>query len=68
MGRALKIGEHSSGEGQHKGIGRALIEKAEEISRENGKNLLLVTSAVGTREYYRALGFVRIGPYMEKKL
>ncbi|MFV2040533.1 MAG: tRNA uridine(34) 5-carboxymethylaminomethyl modification radical SAM/GNAT enzyme Elp3 [Candidatus Hydrothermarchaeales archaeon] len=68
LGRALKIGEQSSGEGQHKGIGRALIEKAKEISRENGKNLLLVTSAVGTREYYRALGFKLLGPYMEKKL
>jgi elongator complex protein 3 len=68
LGRALKIGEKNADGQQHIGIGRELLEKAEETSRESGKNRLLVTSAVGTREYYRTLGFERIGPYMGKKL
>ena len=29
---------------------------------------MLVTSAVGTREYYRGLGYRRAGPYMAKPL
>ena len=68
LGKALKLGEQSISEGQHKGIGMALLGIAEELARENGKNRLFVTSAVGTREYYRKQGFRRIGPYMEKKL
>jgi elongator complex protein 3 len=29
---------------------------------------MLVTSAVGTRNYYRRLGYERSGPYMAKPL
>jgi elongator complex protein 3 len=29
---------------------------------------LLVTSAVGTREYYRKFGYERAGPYVAKAL
>ena len=68
FGRALKIGEQNTIKGQHRGLGRELLSKAEEISLENGKTRLLVTSAVGTREYYRRMGFERIGAYMGKKL
>jgi elongator complex protein 3 len=31
-------------------------------------DVLLVTSAVGTRNYYRRLGYERSGPYMAKRL
>jgi elongator complex protein 3 len=29
---------------------------------------MLVTSAVGTRNYYRAFGYERLGPYVAKRL
>ena len=44
---------------------RSMESRAKE---ELGQGKLLVTSAVGTREYYRKLGYERLGPYMAKKL
>lgn len=54
---------------QHKGLGRKLMEEAERISLEEfGKKKIVVISAVGTREYYRKLGYARDGVYMSKHL
>jgi len=45
------------------------MEKAEEIaSSELGADKIIVISAIGTREYYRRLGYERVGPYMGKEL
>ena len=54
-----KVAElHKAGEGaQHLGLGRKLIEAAVEIAKTRGYTRLNVISAVGTREYYRSLGF-----------
>ncbi len=51
---------------QHHGFGRQLMEKAEEIAKENGYSKIAVISAVGTREYYRKLGYELEGSYMVK--
>ncbi len=51
---------------QHQGFGRRLMEKAEEIAKENGCSKIAVISAVGTREYYRKLGYELEGTYMTK--
>ncbi len=51
---------------QHRGLGRALMAAAEEEARSAGFGRLYVMSAVGTREYYRSLGFERAGPHMAK--
>ena len=51
---------------QHRGFGRALLEGAETEARAAGYSGVYVTSAVGTREYYRAHGYVRSGPYLRK--
>lgn len=51
---------------QHRGYGRNLLGEAEKISLENGRSRVLVTSALGVREYFRRLGYRRTGPYMEK--
>ena len=48
--------------------GEALIEEAKIIAREAGQETLLVMSGVGVREYYRKLGFERVGPYMGIRL
>ncbi|MGC2358820.1 MAG: elongator complex protein 3 [Thermoplasmata archaeon] len=51
---------------QHRGFGRSLLEAAEGEARGRGYSGVYVTSAVGTREYYRARGYARSGPHMRK--
>ncbi|MDR2106074.1 MAG: GNAT family N-acetyltransferase, partial [Coriobacteriales bacterium] len=58
-----EVSDASGGEGapdegaQHLGLGKRLIEAACDIARTHGYERLNVISSVGTREYYRALGF-----------
>ncbi len=71
--RQLKVlgtatGLEDEGDVQHRGLGRSLMDEAEEKCRELGRDKVTVISAVGTREYYRKLGYERDGPYMSKKL
>jgi len=56
-GPALRIGADSRGEAQHMGLGRRLIQHARHIARAEGYRQLAVIAAIGTREYYRKLGF-----------
>jgi elongator complex protein 3 len=63
-----KKGKTKSGKVQHTGIGKKLMEKAEEIARKYFKKKMVVISAVGTRGYYRKLGYKLQGSYMVKKL
>lgn len=66
-GRVSKL--HESKEGtQHLGFGRTLVNRACEIARLNNYASIAVISAVGTRQYYRKLGFECDGLYMRKKL
>ncbi|MEM0480955.1 MAG: tRNA uridine(34) 5-carboxymethylaminomethyl modification radical SAM/GNAT enzyme Elp3 [Candidatus Aenigmatarchaeota archaeon] len=54
---------------QHKGFGKKLMQIAEEIAlNEFDRRKIVVISAIGTREYYRKLGYEREGPYMVKFL
>jgi len=53
---------------QHQGHGTALMRRAEDVAHERGRDKLLVMAGVGTREYYRKLGYEREGPYMVKPL
>uniref|UniRef100_A0A8C8M9A3 Elongator complex protein 3 n=1 Tax=Oncorhynchus tshawytscha TaxID=74940 RepID=A0A8C8M9A3_ONCTS len=51
------------------GFGMMLMEEAERIAREeHGSGKLAVISGVGTRNYYRKLGYELEGPYMVKHL
>ncbi|MGV8150779.1 MAG: tRNA uridine(34) 5-carboxymethylaminomethyl modification radical SAM/GNAT enzyme Elp3 [Candidatus Woesearchaeota archaeon] len=65
-GQAVKIGGADTEKTQHKGYGRKLMEKAEEIARANGKDKMIVISGVGVRGYYRKIGYTQEGPYMVK--
>jgi elongator complex protein 3 len=56
-GPALEIGAASRGEAQHAGLGTRLIEEATRLARDAGYRRIAVISAIGTREYYRKLGF-----------
>lgn len=54
---------------QHQGFGTLLMEEAERIARdEHGSQKLAVISGVGTRNYYRKLGYHLEGPYMVKSI
>ena len=69
FGKAIEIGSHGTNSFQHLGLGRKLMNTAEEITRnEFAAKKLLVISAVGTREYYQKLGYKIYGPYMAKEL
>ncbi len=66
VGTAIGIGDE--GDMQHKGLGKKLLEKAEEIAKINKKSKMVVISGVGVREYYRKQGYEKEGPYMIKNL
>jgi len=56
----------SSAGSQHLGLGRQLIDEAMRIARIRGYIKVNVISSVGTREYYRNLGFTDCGLYQQK--
>lgn len=56
-GPALQVGADSQGEAQHLGVGRTLVAAATRLAAEAGFPRLAVIAAVGTRDYYRRLGF-----------
>ena len=53
---------------QHHGLGSALVERACAIASETGFDAINVISAVGTRDYYRKLGFTDNGLYQTRRL
>ncbi|HOU46145.1 MAG TPA: tRNA uridine(34) 5-carboxymethylaminomethyl modification radical SAM/GNAT enzyme Elp3 [Candidatus Pacearchaeota archaeon] len=53
---------------QHKGLGKKLIKEAERIAKKTGKKGIAIISSVGTREYYRKLGYKLKDTYMVKKI
>jgi elongator complex protein 3 len=56
-GASLPLGARADAAAQHAGLGRALVDAAARTAREAGFAALAVISAVGTRPYYRRLGF-----------
>lgn len=67
-GKVMSLNVDSSGEPQHLGLGKKLIEKAEEITKKNGIKYISVISAIGTREYYKKRGFEMGEMYMRKEI
>lgn len=67
-GKSAEVGKVLKRGAQHKGIGKNLISMAEMLANTNGFKYLSVISAVGTREYYRKVGFVDGKLYQRKKL
>lgn len=64
-GKVVGIDKKSNeGESQHLGLGKELIKLAEDISKKKGFNKISVISAIGTREYYKKLGFKKGELYM----
>ena len=49
--------------------GKKLMQKAEEIALQHGKDKMVVISGVGVRKYYQEkLGYVKEGHYVVKSL
>jgi ELP3 family radical SAM enzyme/protein acetyltransferase len=62
------VGENDDHSLQHKGYGRRLIEKAEEIAISNGFKKIAIIAGTGVRNYYRKFGYELKETYMIKEL
>jgi elongator complex protein 3 len=68
-GALVPVGKHFDKAWQHKGYGNILLAKAEKITREDyDLKKILVISALGTKQYYKRLGYEYDGVYMSKTL
>jgi elongator complex protein 3 len=67
-GQSLEVGSDQNGAAQHIGLGMRLMKTAEDQAGRRGYRRMAVISALGTRGYYRKLGY-RLGEtYMLKEL
>jgi len=62
--KGMGVKSHS----QHLGFGRQLMARAEKIAKKAGFAKIAVIAAIGTREYYRKLGYRLEETYMTKSL
>jgi len=67
-GHLVPIDAKNISASQHKGMGKKLMARAEEIAREAGFKKMAVISGIGVRDYYRKLGYRLQGTYMVKSL
>lgn len=67
-GHLVPIDAKKKSASQHKGMGKKLMRRAEEIAREAGFTKMAVISGIGVRDYYRKLGYRLSGTYMVKSL
>jgi elongator complex protein 3 len=68
-GPLVPVGKHVAGAWQHKGYGGILLSEAERAaSEEYSRSKIAVTSALGTKQYYKQFGYSYDGPYVSKRL
>ena len=67
FGRMAPLGSQGK-DWQHRGFGKELVERAEDVARSQAADSLRVISGVGVRRYYRGLGYELQAPYMIKRL
>jgi elongator complex protein 3 len=69
-GPEVPLSEQKEGAAQHKGLGKALLQEAEQIAGEEFQaRKIIILSGVGAREYYRnEFGYSLQGDYMVKDL
>ena len=68
-GPLVPVGKHVAGAWQHKGYGSILLSEAERIAiEEYSRTKIVVTSALGTKQYYKQFGYIYDGPYVSKRL
>jgi len=67
-GQELPVSNSDEQAAQHKGLGKKLIKKAEQITQQEGLEKIAVISGVGVRGYFRKRGYELKDTYMTKKL
>jgi elongator complex protein 3 len=68
-GTMVPIGKRYHDSYQHKGFGARLMREAERIAKEEfDARKIIVMSAIGTKEYYKKLGYRKEGPYMVRSI
>lgn len=67
-GQSLALGAEEDGAAQHAGLGQDLMARAEQVAGEAGHARIAVIAALGTRGYYRRLGYELNQTYMVKEL
>jgi len=67
-GQSLSVGRSVEGAAQHVGLGSSLIDEAESLAFKAGFPTMAIIAALGTRGYYRRLGYHLDGTYMVKQL
>jgi len=68
-GEAVDVGDEIKNAKQHKGLGKKLIAEAEKITRrEFGLSKIAVIAGIGTRNYYKKLGYIEKNTYMVKNI
>lgn len=67
-GEQVAISNRDKKVSQHIGLGRQMMNKAEEISKKAGFSKIAVIAGIGVREYYRKLGYRLDGTYMVKDI
>ncbi len=68
-GPLVPVGTHSAKAWQHKGFGARLLSEAEQLAKDDFKlEKILVTSALGTKRYYKRFGYEPDGVYVSKSL
>lgn len=67
-GRQARLRTGAKTNSQHRGYGKRLLARAEEIARESGYRTMTVIAGVGVRAYYRPLGYRLSETYMKKTL
>lgn len=65
---SMEKGGAVRGKSQHIGFGKKLMKEAERLAKQNGFKKIAVIAAIGTREYYKKLGYKLEGTYMIKTL
>ena len=67
-GASLGLGVRQEDRAQHRGLGRRLVEAAAVRAEASGFQNLAVISAIGTRVWYRRLGFADGALYQTRPL
>ncbi|NMB57066.1 tRNA uridine(34) 5-carboxymethylaminomethyl modification radical SAM/GNAT enzyme Elp3 [Candidatus Beckwithbacteria bacterium] len=68
FGKQIPLTEKTEDGTQHQSLGKKLVQKAEEIAKENDFAKIAIISGVGVRDYYRKLGYKLEETYMVKYL
>jgi len=67
-GPEVPIGRRDPDAWQHTGFGGRLLSEAEVMAKDRGARKIIITSALGTKRYYKRSGYDYVGPYMGKQL